>query len=667
MGEGVKSIDQFPRTDLPAESARVAGDGVEFAVGEKSRSRAEDENPVKDDREDEAISPSGTRLEPELASEESAELPVVGKQQSWADMDDPIKDGWDTEAFSAQADQQLKQIGKLIAGTDKVDLNRIAPLIAPDFACQALLPANLNTVFEDQDLKVQRGSPSPAASSSDRIANPRPHHREAEGFIQALRAAARPFQEARDVRFKFKVFRVQSLQNAALTRQYFEISGRTATGMLQQHATWVVRWSLGAAGRPPRLRSILVEDFEQVTNRHHAAGLFADCTESVLGKNPSYRHQFLRGFNHWLNRIQESRYLALLANPGISVGDVNSDGLDDLYVCQETGLPNRLFIQQPDGSARDASERHAVDWLESSRSALWVDLDNDSDQDLVVAMLGGVAVAENDGLGQFRLRDVITTTEDTMSLAAADYDQDGRLDLYVCAYYPNELLLSEKPSDTAGVPGVAADTVLHDATNGGPNSLLRNEISADGVWRFRDMTGEVGLEIGNYRHSFAAVWEDYDNDGDQDLYVANDFGPNNLYRNDQLEDGTRGFVEVSAEAGAEDRAFGMSVSWGDFNRDGWMDLYVGNMFSAAGNRITFQSRFKPDAESATKKRFQYLARGNTLLQNDAGGGFVDVTAATNVLMGRWSWGSMFVDVNNDGWEDLFVANGFITNEDNGDL
>ena len=127
----------------------------------------------------------------------------------------------------------------------------------------------------------------------------------------------------------------------------------------------------------------------------------------------------------------------MMTNPGVAIGDVNGDGLDDLYVCQETGLPNRLFIQNPDGTASDQSASWGVDWLHSSRSALLIDLDNDSDQDLVVAILGGVVIAENDGEGRFHLRDVLKTSEDTMSLSAVDYDMDGRLDIYVCVYYKN--------------------------------------------------------------------------------------------------------------------------------------------------------------------------------------------------------------------------------------
>jgi hypothetical protein len=234
------------------------------------------------------------------------------------------------------------------------------------------------------------------------------------------------------------------------------------------------------------------------------------------------------------------------------------------------------------------------------------------------------------------------------SLAAADCDLDGDLDVYVCAYYPSGESGSDFP---APVP-------YYDANNGGPNHLFRN----DGNWQFIDATEETGLGMNNRRFSYAAAWEDYDNDGDADLYVANDFGRNNLYRNDRGQ-----FVDVASDVGLEDGAFGMSVSFGDCNRDGFMDLYVGNMFSAAGGRVTHQQRFKPEATGPMRNFFRRLTRGNTLFLNSPDGQFRDVSAEAAVTMGRWSWSSLFADLNNDGWEDLLVANGFITGEDTEDL
>jgi hypothetical protein len=203
---------------------------------------------------------------------------------------------------------------------------------------------------------------------------------------------------------------------------------------------------------------------------------------------------------------------------------------------------------------------------------------------------------------------------------------------------------------------------FHDANNGGPNILWRNM----GNWEFADVTAAVGLDVNNRRFSFCASWEDYDNDGDLDLYVANDYGRNCLYRNDSAG-GKIAFAEVSDQLGVQDTSAGMSTSWGDYNRDGWMDLYISNMFSSAGNRITYQRQFLAGSTAEVRAQFQRMARGNTLFQADGKGGFKDVSVEAGVTMGRWAWGSGFVDLNNDGWEDILVANGFITTEDTGDL
>jgi hypothetical protein len=215
-----------------------------------------------------------------------------------------------------------------------------------------------------------------------------------------------------------------------------------------------------------------------------------------------------------------------------------------------------------------------------------------------------------------------------------------------------------------GDPASRANSLLgdpvpyHDANNGGANVMLRNE----GDFAFRDVTKQCGLDANNRRFSQAAAWEDFDNDGDPDLYVANDFGRNNLYRNDGGV-----FTDIAAQAGVEDLSAGMSVSWADYNRDGRMDLYVGNMFSSAGNRISYQRRFKSGAADETVAGFRRHARGNSLFENLGDGTFRDVSVACGATMGRWAWASPFVDLNNDGWQDLIVANGYVTNDDSGDL
>ena len=111
----------------------------------------------------------------------------------------------------------------------------------------------------------------------------------------------------------------------------------------------------------------------------------------------------------------------------------------------------------------------------------------------------------------------------------------------------------------------------------------------------------------------------------------------------------------------------MSVSWGDYNRDGFMDLYIGNMFSSAGNRIAYQEKFHSAASEEFKTRYRRLARGNSLFEGQSDGTFRDVSVAAGATMGRWAWGSVFADVNNDGWDDLLVGNGFVTGKNPDDL
>ena len=139
---------------------------------------------------------------------------------------------------------------------------------------------------------------------------------------------------------------------------------------------------------------------------------------------------------------------------------------------------------------------------------------------------------------------------------------------------------------------------------------------------------------------------DADNDGKLDLYVVTYGQANSLFHNEGrgvFTDATRG-PEADAEAAH-------AIAWGDYDRDGWIDLYVSNMFSAAGNRIMFQQQFKPGAAGEVKSRLQRFARGNSLFRNlgtPAAPAFRDTSIESAVTMGRWAWSSNFVDINNGG-------------------
>jgi hypothetical protein len=394
----------------------------------------------------------------------------------------------------------------------------------------------------------------------------------------------------------------------------------------QWNARLKCRWSQGLV-----LEELTVVSLVEVRCER---SIFADATMAVIGGVPNFESQINKGVAYWADRITKAGDFYLTGHHGMAVGDVNGDGLEDLFVCDGGSLPNRLYLQNADGTARDASAEAGLDWLEDSRGALLVDLDNDGDEDLVVSTIAMLAFAENDGTGKFTLRGGHPGAQYAFSISAADYDLDGDLDVYACVYGAGD--------DLAGKRGFEAMSPVpfDDAENGGRNVLLANL----GGFRFADVTQASGLDAVNSRWSLAAAWEDFDLDGDADLYVANDFGRNCLYRNDR----EKGFVEVAAKFGVENTGAGMSVSWGDWNRDGRPDLYVGNMFSSAGRR-----QFSGGENSLWK-----MARGNSLLSGSESGAFVD--GSSDVEMGRWAWSSAFVDFNNDGWEDLLVSNGFLT-------
>ena len=429
-------------------------------------------------------------------------------------------------------------------------------------------------------------------------------------------------------KIKFKVTRVEN----RTTHLHVEADRSGA----EYSASWLTSWT---DTKPPKLINLTVKNFETIISE---GPWFHDVTNTVIGKNSRFEPQVLHGIDHWAQRITRIGDLSLAGHHGLAVGDVDGDGLEDLYVCDGGSLPNQLYLQQPDGTAKEVALDWGVAWLEDSRSALFVDLDNDGDQDLVVATVAMIAFAENLNNQAFKLRGGFPGAPYPFSLSAADFDLDGDLDIYTCIYGAGNQ--PKKRGFEASSP-----TPFNEAENGGRNVLLSNL----GGFQFGDVTREVGLDQNNTRWSFSASWEDYDRDGDPDLYVANDFGRNCLYQNNNGE-----FSNIARRAGVEDMAAGMSVSWGDSNRDGAPDLLIGNMFSSAGQRVSYQRNYE-----AGKKR---MARGNTLFIASKDG-FQDASIASGITNGGWAWSSGFADLNNDGWQDLVITNGYLSNSRDDDL
>jgi hypothetical protein len=345
---------------------------------------------------------------------------------------------------------------------------------------------------------------------------------------------------------------------------------------------------------------------------------------------------------------------------GISAADYDNDGLYDLFI--PDGVESKLFRNNGDGSFSDVTAKAGLSGLDGVSVALFADYDNDGHKDLFVSRtFKPNQLFHNNGDGTFT--DVTAKSgigADCCTTVASwvDYDNDGKLDLYVGRYLD---------------PRLDIPTTFY-ARNGLPNQLYHN--NGDGT--FTNVTeksgvGEIGLCLGT-------VWGDYNDDGYPDLYVVNDFGRKTLYRNN----GNGTFTDVTVKSGTLAYGAGMNASMADYDNDGKLDIYVTNIRSedawyaewpTVGRYMANswkQGVWKTDMplyfqvfqQSGTNfvKVFQDMATGNNLLHNKGDGTFEDLTAKANANPVGWFWGASFADFDNDGWQDIFAADGWVYND-----
>jgi Tfp pilus assembly protein PilF/peroxiredoxin len=476
---------------------------------------------------------------------------------------------------------------------------------------------------------------------------------DARAFAPELAELLKQFRQVTTAEFLITALTVDRERGSARAEVRYDLVG---PGRAAHRVQRVGRWQMGWQNGPSGWR---VVEWTTLSDTRSSASvpIFSEVTTAAFGAIDSFRRQLSVSLDDWGKVFDSALARDSSGHHGVAVADVDGDGREDVYVGQPHGFPNRLYRARGDGTFEDVTERSGVGILEDTQHALFADVDNDGDQDLILSLSSGpsaLVLFRNDGTGRFtRDPDAFSFARPLqgapMGMAIGDYDRDGFLDLYLCVYS----FYYGVGEGKAGTP-----TPYYDATNGPPNVFFRN----DGHGRFVDVTDEAGLDAGNDRFSFSAAWGDYDEDGWPDLVVTNDFGRKNLYHNLGLRDGKVRFEDVSARAGIEDYAAGMSVSWFDYDGDGRLDIYGGQMWSDNGLRVTASPDFMRDASERVRALYHHHARGNSLFRNRGDGTFEDVSVAARAEMGRWTWSSGALDFDSDGWEDLYCVNGMVTRE-----
>lgn len=367
-------------------------------------------------------------------------------------------------------------------------------------------------------------------------------------------------------------------------------------------------------------------------------------TAALLDARPEFK-----SFNDW-----ESAY----QYPAVSVVDIDSDGFDDLFLTDRWQAA-QLLRNRGDGTFEDVTESSGLMISELANCAYFADFDNDGDSDVFVGRTLGPSMYFVNENGIFRedleTREVLKDTKFVVSGSIADVNRDGLLDLYLSTYAYGSGDFSQWIDQTTRTEDQLKTRLKFERSHayvdrvGPPNILLLNR---GGKFEWV----KIGDELKQFRNSYQTAWNDVDLDGDPDLYICNDFSPDVFLRNDTPQGSfSPKFTDVTqeiAETGA--MGFGMGASWGDYDSDGDLDLYVSNMYSKAGNRIVAQL-------DNVDERIQVSARGNFLYENMdgkfrqvAGTGDSDQHASSV----GWSFGGQFFDFDNDGHLDLYVPSGF---------
>jgi tetratricopeptide (TPR) repeat protein len=550
----------------------------------------------------------------------------------------PGADGYITEKYADEIGFALKKWSDALRAAP-AGLTALAESLDDSIEASTLVPAKEIVLRSDYGIhSVRRQFTPDLVRGRDR-------------FIESLRswlAAPLQFETA-----EFEIFAIEQIAGDALAVRteirYDLVSTRSGAHKEEHVGSWRTEWVHSDSGAWKARKWEAGEEIVATAK----GPVFVDVTAQALGKTDSYNRQLVHGADYWRTVLDGAIGVDVYCNNGVAVGDFDNDGFDDFYVCQPAGLPNRLFHNRGDGTFEDVTEKAGVGILDNTACAIFADFENKGHQDLLVVCGTGPLLYLNQGNGEFRLkRDAFRFARQPQGTfthaAVADYDRDGRLDVYFCMYMYY-----------LGLDQYHYPVPYYDARDGPPNCLFHNE--GDGT--FVETTETAGLNRDNDRYTFSCAWGDANGNGLPDLFVSNDFGTSQLYRNNG--DGT--FTVISAKAGIEGVGAGMGCAWCDFDNDGRQDVYVPSMWEAAGQRVSGQQQFHAAAPERIRELYRRHARGNALYRNRGDGTFENVGHRAGVEMGRWSWSADFFDFDHDGYSDLYVSNGYLSGPEKYDL